>query len=278
MGDVPGEYERHPVGYSQADEGNDGGYGPAPSHISNVPGSAKFLDPSGAGDRSAAVDTTPYAFHSQYTSIPQAQQRSGDTHASSTYGADRVRDSATSTFNLGPMATALPDYASPALGYMHTQPYQTSSPFTLHQLSQMSPYPGPAAYGHGHRVAHAHSQHPGAGFIPGHSSQSGGQLFSMYTASHQRSAGPSPLQQSLSTFPPQLYYYPTGYDSPSPLQQPPSYSRGFNMPLGQGGATSLGTPLNRGFPSSEPLGFGPGFYGSSAQRAATQGNKACCLD
>lgn len=284
MSDGLGGYERQAVEYSRADDVHAGEYGLAPAHISNVSGSATLVDPSGAGDNPKAVDTASYAFHSQYTSITQPQQRPEDAHASSTYGANRVVDSGTSTFNLGLMASALPDYAAPGFGYMPAQQYQSprvlpslSSPFPLHQLPQLSPYPGPGAYSHGHRLGHANGQHAAAAFIPGHSLQSGGHPYSTYSLSHQRPAGLSPLQQSFLTFPQQLYYYPNGYDSPSQLQQTPTYARSSNIPLGHGRVSSHGTLLSTGFSRSEQLGFGMDVHGGGALRAATEGRKLAAL-
>ena len=182
------------------------------------------------------------AFLSQYSSIPPMSQAPQDLRPGSQQGAAsfNVNPRHDFSFNMGSMAEALPDYhgghSNQGMQQRPLQPGQqplpgASTSTLVYQPQQISQYPGQAGPAYpglmGVNTGYATSNYP-----------------NMYS---QRSAGPSPTQQSYAQISPQsqsYYYYPNQYGQSTPSPQ-------YAAHHGQ-----MSSPYDRSFSASQTPGLG----------------------
>lgn len=199
------------------------------------------------------------AFHAQYSTIPQSQQRFDNARLPIQQGSGPQNHSfthePTGSFNMSAMARALPDYSSPTSNQSlpHQQALRglsgASTPALVYQLQQISQFPGQAAsYAAqgGFNASYTQSQYS-APYVQGQGVQL--TAYNSFNPNATRSAGPNPSQQSYPSFPLQAspyYYMPPPYatqgqpsQSFSANTQPAAlFGRTPSFPTGQGALLS----------------------------------------
>ncbi|KAI9714485.1 MAG: hypothetical protein M1820_000446 [Bogoriella megaspora] len=173
------------------------------------------------------TDTANHPFFSQYSSIPQMQQQPHDPHSSGdqghqSYNSAPAHEMNPHSFNLSSMADALPNYPGgqpqPGIHQRSPQPQQlgqqqlsgASTSALVYQLQQISQYPG----------------QPGAASYPGQIGANAGFGPNAFpNAYSQRSAGPSPTQQTYPQHPQSqpYYYYPQPFSQSAPSPNFPGH-------------------------------------------------------
>ncbi|KAK5154968.1 hypothetical protein LTR04_005900 [Oleoguttula sp. CCFEE 6159] len=189
-------------------------------------------------------------FYSQYSSIPPSQRKAENPRHTTqqgpaSYPRPSVQDQSGPSFNMSFVAGALPDLRHQQSRLQNQQTMTgASNPALVYQLQQISQFPGQtiANYPGQTPFVTGYNQGPyAAGYMPGQNVP-----HSVFPS--QRSAGPSPNQQSYPTFQqqaPPYYYYPTSYGSSS-QQHPEMYGTRTNPPHAQGIVPQQGLDARQG--------------------------------
>ncbi|TKA74692.1 hypothetical protein B0A49_04273 [Cryomyces minteri] len=239
------------------------------NHGQSTPPASVGLHPE-SSDASEQPYGSEAPFYSQYSSIPPSQRnvenpRYTTQQGPASYPRPSVQDQSGQSFDMSFVAGALPDLRHQQSRLQNQQAMTgASAPALVYQLQQNPQFPGQtiANYPGQAPFVTGYNQGPyAAGYMPG--------PHSVFTS--QRSAGPSPNQQSYPTFQqqaPPYYYYPTPY-GPSSQQHPEMYGTRTNMPRAQGTVPQQGLeasvygasfPLHGGSgqPNSPPVHQGQG--------------------
>lgn len=274
MGDAPAENSLLGFGRTDMNQDESGAAGKPAIGAGNIPTMADL--------RSPGINAP---FHSQYSSIPYPQQRPDQPRLPY----QQSQDQGASSFNMGALGGALPDYSS-----MTSQQHQLQRPLSgastsalVYQLQQNLQYPTHPAANYSQQPSFntslAHQSYSSA-YQSGQGVQTG--AYGVYPSQHQRSAGPSPQQHSFPTFqqqtPQYLYYTPTYAPQGPPqghqaqfAQQSGGYGRRSSLP-GQNYVTGPESGILGGNPGMA-VRMMPGVGGGAEYTAATgylQGKKA----
>ncbi|TKA63861.1 hypothetical protein B0A49_11288, partial [Cryomyces minteri] len=203
------------------------------NHGQSTPPASVGLHPE-SSDASEQPYGSEAPFYSQYSSIPPSQRNVEDPRYTAqqgpaSYPRPSVQDQSGPSFDMSFVAGALPDLRHQQSRLQNQQAMTgASAPALVYQLQQNPQFPGQtiANYSGQAPFVTGYNQGPyAAGYMPGPNS----------VFPSQRSAGPSPNQQSYPTFQqqaPPYYYYPTPY-GPSSQQHPEMYGTRTNMPHAQ---------------------------------------------
>jgi len=255
MGDVSGDMGSPPVDHPSArlrhEESRSSGNGSIPNHT---------IDPRVSGQ------TGP--FHSQYSTIPQLQQQPHDAFKQQlvqgqvpyTVQHGVGHGSSTSSFNMGAIAGALPDYSNLAPGQQqHQQNHQNqrmlsgaSTPAVVYQLQQIAQFPNQGAYAASPSAPFGSSQY-GAGYLPGQIPQS---PYGNYSPTAQRFSSANALQQPYQQ-PNPYYFYTQGQNAQQAFAQQMSSQYGA---------------YDRRMSLSPAHGQQAGFFGGTPQHGRMMGN------
>ena len=281
MGDITTDTNFQPLESSRTDASQD-----------EIRTSAKAA-PGGANNPSPPELRSPSnnaPFYSQFSSTPQSQPcldipRASNQQGNTFYSAPPGQELSTSSFNMGAVVGALPEYPSvvseESISQAHRQGSRAlagvSTSALVYQLQQTSQFPrhSPSSYQGQppYSPTFGQDQYP-TNFVASQSAQQ--TAYQQFNPNQQRSAGPSPLQPLYPSFqkqPSQYLYYTSPYgpqvqftqNFPAQVpQQPTPYNRRASLPSAQVpvvAQSSEPTTLSGSYPSANRLASG-GFSGN----------------
>ncbi|OCK95465.1 uncharacterized protein K441DRAFT_658912 [Cenococcum geophilum 1.58] len=276
MGDIPTDTGFQPLESSSTDTSQD-----------EIRTSAKVA-PGGANNPSPSELRSPSnnaPFYSQFSSIPQPQPRLAIPRASNQqgntfYDVSPGQELSTSSFNMGAVIGALPEYPSVVSGESIPQAHKqdsralsgASTSALVYQLQQISQFPGHSQGSYQGQSPYSPTSRQGqypTNFVASQSAQQ--TAYQQFNPNQQRSASPNPLQPLYPSFqqqPLQYLYYtsPCGpqiqftQNFPAQVpQQPTLYNRRASLPSAQVPVIAQSTEpttLSGSYPSANRLASG----------------------